>query len=111
MISLDQFGILGQNLFQPYGSHILMSFPAQVQGIIIFSDRLINCLKLIGISLQFIDIFCCQISGRLKIFADHPFTERRHHLTSLKIYQSQQISGLYIMFIINQALLQTADRT
>ena len=57
MIAFDQFGILSQDLLKLYGGHIFMSFPAQRQGMVIFPDRLVDGLQLIGIRLQLVDVF------------------------------------------------------
>ena len=111
MVALDQLRILSQNLLQSDRCHIFMTLSAEIQRIIILSDRLVNCLKFIGICLKFIDIFRRQVSGRLQILADHPFTERRHNLTGFKIHQTQKISCLNIMLIIHKTLFQTIDRT
>ena len=110
MVPFDQLRILSQDLPELYRRHIFMPFPAQEKRVIIFADRFIDRRKLVGIRLQDLNIFRCKVSAGLKIFADHPFAQSRHYLSCFKIYQSQKIPCLYILFIVNKTLLQISDR-
>ena len=109
MISLDQLGILGKDLPQLDGCHVLMSVPAKSQGIVVFPNGLVDGVQLVGVRLKTIDIFVCNISGRLQILADHPLAKCRNHLSGFKINKSQQISRLYVPFVKGKALLQTVN--
>ena len=57
MIPLDQLGILGQDLFQADGRHILMAFPAHGKGIVIFLDAFVDRFQFVLVCLKPGNIF------------------------------------------------------
>ena len=109
VIAFDQLGILVQNFAKLNSSHILMTFPAKSQGIIIFSYCLINSIQFIRIRLKTINIFIRNIPGRLQILTDHPLAKSSDHLSHFKIHKTQKISRLDISLVKGKALLQTVN--
>lgn len=75
MVSLDQLRILRKDLAKLDRSHILMPLTAHIQRMIIFLDRFIDRVQTVSVRLKLIDVFCCKVSRRLQVLADHPFTE------------------------------------
>ena len=106
MIGLNQLGILSKNFLQLNHSHIIISFPAALQGNIVFLDGLVDRIQLGRLRLHPLDIFRSDIVFRLDIFADNPLAQGGNRLACLKINQAQKISCRYIQLVVLQASLQ-----
>lgn len=109
MISLDQLGILRQDLLKPDACHILMPFSAHGKGIIIFLDAFIDRFQFILVRLKPFNIFRGQIPVLLNILADDPLTQCSNYFSGLKIHKTKKVSCTDISLIIGKTLLQTAD--
>ena len=111
MISLDQIRILRQNLFQLNHGHILIILFAVQQRLIILLYGLIDGLQFVFIGLQLCNIEICRIIFFHGILTDDPFTQGGNHFSRLIIHQTQQVSGINVLFIKLQTSLQTGNRT
>ena len=109
LICLHKLGILVDHLFELNDRHILIVLATIHDRLIIFSDSLVDRIETVFVILKLIQIIICQVVLRLKIFADHPFAQRRNSLTCLIIAKTQKISGIRIFFVEFQAALQAGD--
>ena len=109
MVCLDEFRILRQNLFELDHCHVLVVLPAVDERLVVFADGLVDGIQLILVRLQLRYVQISGIVRHVKVLADHPFAQGRHHLAGLKIHQTQQIPGCNVFFIHLQASVQAGD--